>query len=371
MKYDSNEIKQQLSFQQVFDYTAELGGNPKLDSTGAEVFVAHTICHNPACCGSHKLYYYGNTRLFRCYTECAGDAFDIYDLTRRAMKLQRGEEWSLPRAVKYVARYFGISISDEENFDDGQDKLRDWEILKNYQENSSISKDKKVIEFKEFDENILKHFPRPRIEPWINEGITQEIMNARGICYDPVNQGIIIPHYDENGALIGIRSRTLIKEEEVYGKYRPAVINGKMYNHPLGFALYNLNNAKNAIAQLGTAIVFEGEKSTLLYASLFGAENDISVATCGSNLIQHQVDLLMQYGAREIVIAFDKQWKERNDAEFKQWTKKLTALHNKYSKQVKVSFLFDKEGDLLGYKSSPIDHGRDTFLKLFKERVRL
>lgn len=371
MKYDSNEIKQQLTFQQVFDFVAELGGNPRLDSTGAEIFTAHTICHNPACTGSHKLYYYGNSTLFKCYTSCAGDAFDVFDLVRRVMKIQRGEEWSLSRAVGYVAHYFGIASSEDENFGDHQNRLQDWEILKNYQENSSLSKDKKIIEFKEFDEKILKHFPRPLITPWINEGITQEVMNARGICYDPVNQGIIIPHYDENGALIGIRSRTLIKEEEVYGKYRPAVINGKQYNHPLGFALYNLNNAKNAIAQLGIAIVFEGEKSALKYASLFGVENDISVATCGSNLIQYQVDLLIQHGAKEICIAFDRQFKERNDAEFKQWTKKLTALHNKYSKQVKISFMFDKDGDLLGYKEAPIDRGRDTFLKLFKERVRL
>lgn len=369
MKYDSDAIKQQLTFQQVFDYTAELGGNPKLDPGGGEVFVAHTICHNPAGSGSHKLYYYGNSRLFKCFTQC-GDAFDIFDLTRRAMKIQRGEEWSLPRAVKHVAHYFGIAF-EEENFDNTQDKLKDWDILKNYQENSSISNDKKIIEFKEFDENILKHFPRPRIEPWISEGISQEIMNSRGICYNPASQGIIIPHYDENGALIGIRERTLIKEEERHGKYRPSVINGKMYNHPLGFALYNLNNSKEHIKQMGIAIVMEGEKSCLKYASMFGVDNDISVATCGSNLIQHQVDLLRQYGAREIVIAFDKQFKEPNDAEFKQWTKKLTALHNKYSKLIQISFLFDKGGDLLGYKDSPIDRGKETFIKLFKERVRL
>ena len=371
MKYDSDQIKQQLTFQQIFDYTAELGGNPKLDPTGGEVFTAHTICHNPACTGSHKLYYYGNTRLFRCYTECAGDAFDIYDLTRRAMKIQRGEEWSLPRAVGYVARFFGISFSDEENFDNVQNKLHDWDILKNYQENSSFSKDKKIVEFKNFDEKILEHFPRPRIEPWINEGITQEIMNTRGICYDPVNQGIVIPHYDENGALIGIRSRTLIKEEEMYGKYRPAIINGKQYNHPLGFALYNLNNSKDNIARMGLAIVAEGEKSCLKYASMFGAENDISVATCGSNLIQHQVDLLRQYGAKEIVVAFDKQFQVPGDAEFKQWTKKLTALHNKYSKLVNISFIFDKQGDKLGYKESPLDASKEVFLELFKERIRL
>ena len=261
MKYNKDEIKQQLTFQQVFDYVAELGGNPRLDAAGGEVFVSHTICHNPACTGSHKLYYYNNTHLFRCYTQCDGDAFDIFDLTRRAAKM-RGEEMSLPRAVRIVAAYFGLSAFDEENFNNDQEKLQDWEILKNYQANSSIAINKKTIEFREFDEKILQNLPRPLITPWIKEGISQEIMNARGICYDPVNQGIVIPHYDENGVLIGIRERTLIKEEEIYGKYRPAIINGKQYNHPLGFALYNLNNSKKAISDLGIAIVFEGKRQS-------------------------------------------------------------------------------------------------------------
>ena len=341
-----------------------------MDAAGGEVFVAHTICHNPACTGSHKLYYYANTRLFRCYTQCDGDAFDIFDLTRRAAKV-RGEEMSLPRAVRSVATFFGMSAIDEQNFSDNEEKLADWEILKSYQEKSKLELNKKIIEFREFDESILNNLPRPIITPWIKEGITQEVMNARGICYDPVSQGIVIPHYDEQGNLIGIRERTLIKEEEAYGKYRPAIINGRQYNHPLGFALYNLNNAKNNIAQMGTAIVFEGEKSSLLYASFFGMENDISVATCGSNLVQHQVELLCQCGAKEIVVAFDRQFQEIGDAEFYQWTKKLTAFHNKYSKLVNISFMFDKKGDKLGYKMAPIDAGKEVFLELFKERVRL
>jgi hypothetical protein len=95
------------------------------------------------------------------------------------------------------------------------------------------------------------------------------------------------------------------------------------------------------------------------------------VTPCRSNLSQHQVDLLRQYGAREIVIAFDKQFEEPNDVEFKQWTKKLTALHNKYSKLVNISFIFDKKGDMLGYKDAPVDAGAETFIQLFKERVRL
>ena len=147
MKYNSDEIKNNLTFQQVFDYVAELGGNPRLDANGNEVLVAHTICHNPACTGSHKLYYYHNTKLCRCYTECAGDAFDIFDLTRRAMKVQRNEEWTLSRAVKHVARHFGIASAEEENFDNIQEKLNDWKILKNYEENNNFSKERSSCSF--------------------------------------------------------------------------------------------------------------------------------------------------------------------------------------------------------------------------------
>ena len=70
---------------------------------------------------------------------------------------------------------------------------------------------------------------------WLKEGISQEVMDSYGIAFDPVMWGIVIPHYDINGKLIGIRERTLIKEEEINGKYKPAILNYQMYNHPLRF----------------------------------------------------------------------------------------------------------------------------------------
>jgi DNA primase len=143
-----------------------------------------------------------------------------------------------------------------------------------------------------------------------------------------------------------------------------------MYNHPLGFALYNLNHSKDAIKVLQKAIIFEGEKSTLLYASYFGLENDISVAVCGSSLITYQVELLLSLGVKEIIIAFDKQFQDVNDDEGKRWIKKLKDIHKKYSSKCQISFMFDKKG-LLGYKDSPIDAGIETFLTLFKERIIL
>ena len=155
-----------------------------------------------------------------------------------------------------------------------------------------------------------------------------------------------------------------------YGKYRPAYLKGKMYNHPLGFSLYNLNNSKKAISQFQKAIVFEGEKSTLLYASYFGKENDISVACCGSNLIRQQVKLLLSLGVKEIIVAFDKQFQEIGDKEWQKWTIKLNTIYNKYGAYVNISYLFDKN-NLLKYKSSPIDEGKEKFIQLFKERIRI
>ena len=209
---------------------------------------------------------------------------------------------------------------------------------------------------------------QPKILSWEREGITPEIMKIHNIRYNPCTQAIVIPHYDINNNLIGIRERTLIKENEERGKYIPAVISGKMYNHPLSFNLYNINISKDNIRNIKKAIVFEGEKSTLLYGSYFGLENDISVAACGSNLIDYQVKLLLSLDVEEIIIGFDRQYQEIGDQEWKKWTEKLYHIHNKYGSIIQISYLFDK-GNVLKYKASPIDQGPDIFMELFKNRI--
>lgn len=376
-KYDKDELKLNLSIEQVFDLVAELGGEPRMESG---FFISKTICHNHAGEGSYKLYYYDNTKLFRCYTDC-GTSFDIYELVRKIKNNSKDlksyynkegkvcyREWELFDAVEFVAIYYGYSPKTFD-FQKTQEKLKDWEVLNNYEQ---INKDEQEqrVELRIFDNKILRHLPHPRIITWEQEGIKKEVMDHRGIAYDPKNQGIVIPHYDINNQLVGIRERTLIKEEENFGKYRPAILNGVMYNHPLGFNLYNLNNSKNNIKIIKKVIVYEGEKSSLLYASFFGEENDISVAVCGSSLITYQVKLLLSLGVEEIIIAFDKQFKEIGDKEWERWTKKLYDIHTKYGAYVQISYLFDKK-DLLDYKDSPVDKGKETFLKLFKNRIML
>lgn len=359
--YDKDFIKESLTLSDVYELLTELGGEPVQYSN---YITSKTICH---CGDSHKLYYYDNTKLCRCFTRCPESSFDVFELVKKVKK--RDEDgWNLPRAIEYVAIRFGFD-SLKEDFSAHSETARDWEIFHQFDKKNEINT-KQIVELKHFDNNVLRYLPHPIISSWEAEGITKEVIDNYGICYDPVNMGIIIPHYDKDNQLIGIRIRTLAKEEERFGKYKPATLNCQMYNHPLGFNLYNLNNSKNNIKQLQTAIVFEGEKSCLLYASYFGMENDISVAVCGSNLINYQFNLLTDLGVKEIIIGFDKQFKEIGDDEWEVWTKKLTDIHTKYSPYCNISFLFDKQ-NLLGYKMSPIDAGKEIFMKLYKDRIRL
>ena len=224
---------------------------------------------------------------------------------------------------------------------------------------------------KEYDSIILSRFMYPIISPWEREGISREVMKAAKIGYYPGGGQITIPHFDRDNRLVGIRGRQLGKEEaDLFGKYRPLYINNTLYNHPLGFNLYNLNHSKNNIKNIQKAFVFEAEKSCLMYRSYFGEENDISVACCGSSLTDYQVQLLLDAGVREIIIAFDRQFQEIGDEEFNKLTVKLSKLNKKYKKIVGISFLFDKK-KITAYKSSPIDEGPIKFQELYKERIIL
>ena len=356
----SEKVKNDLSIDQVCDLLASLGGDPQIKG---DLIISRTICHGGH---SHKLYYYNNTKLFKCYTDCL-DSFDIFELIIKINKLDN-IDYSLPQAIRFITNYYGIVVETE--ISETQENLQDWQILNKYDRSSSQEKEEKIVEMKFYDDKILQYLPHPRILNWEKEGITREVMEECGICYDPSYQGIVIPHYNIDGKLVGIRERTLIKENENNGKYKPAILNYKQYNHPLGFNLYNLNNSKENIKKIKKVFVFEGEKSCLLYRSYFGGNADISVAVCGSNLINYQVQLLLSLGVEEICIAFDKQFQEIGDDEWKRWTKKLKELNRKYSPLVQISFLFDKM-NLLGYKDSPIDRGPEIFMQLFKERIVL
>lgn len=363
INFDKSKIREALTKENVFELLNDFGGDPEYSDFG---LLCSTICHNFPGEGSRKLYFYDNTGLFKCYTGC-DSTFDIFELTMKVFKIQQGRDIDLNDAVRYVAAKFGI-MGEYEEVD--LDLPIDWKLFDGYTRVQDIELKDYSVQLKDYDDTILSRLNYNIIlTPWLNEGISQKAIEDCRIGYFPGTDQITIPHFDKDGRFIGLRGRSMAQDEvERWGKYRPMKILGVMYNHPLGMNLYNLNNSKDNIKLLGKAIVFESEKSCLLYRSYF--DTDISVACCGSNISAYHIHMLLEAGAKEIIVAFDRQFQEINDKEFIHLTTNLTKLHNKYKNDVQLSFIFDKNM-ITSYKASPIDEGKEKFLQLFKERIFL
>lgn len=366
ISYDKAVIRENLTLDNIFELLQGWGGDPEYAVFG---ILSSTICHNQPGEGSKKLYYYENTGLFKCYTGC-DSTFDIFELAIKVFQIQQHREMNLNDAVRYIAIKFGMS---GQYVEEAEDQMEDWTYLNNYDRIQNIElTTNKITQLKSYDPSILDKFNYEVIlDPWLDEGISQEVLDRARIGYYPGGAQITIPHYDADGNFVGLRGRSLCKEEaERFGKYRPIKVNQVLYNHPLGLNLYNLNNAKKNIPIMKKAIIFEGEKSVLLYQSYFGYDADISVACCGSNVSAFQIQCLIDAGAEEIIIAFDRQFQELGDAEFEHLKKNLLKIREKYKNFITISFIFDKDR-ITGYKDSPIDCGPEIFLKLFKERIVL
>ena len=240
--FDKSEIRSKIELDNIFDLLQEWGGDPEYTNFG---IVSATICHNLPGEGSKKLYYYENSGLFRCYTGC-DSSFDIFELTIKVFDIQHNKKLDLNDAVRYIAARLGYGGRLEDAPED--EELVDWKILSNYDRIQNVEIGKvKHIQLKEYDNSILDRFNYDlKITPWLDEGISQEVIEHNRIGYYLGKDQITIPHFDINGRFIGLRGRSISELDcDLYGKYRPMYINKQMYNHPLGMNLYNLNNSKD------------------------------------------------------------------------------------------------------------------------------
>lgn len=384
----SQELKDKLSPQDVVKYVTEYLGSdePDYDSdVNPSVIMFQTICHNPAHCGKHKLYYYVESKQFHCYTECA-ENFDIFSLTCKAKGYDPVMEFR--KAFVEVQKFFhfdGIQFgfgdsSEKEDLSDG------WDILNKFRD---FKAPRKVLEpLPKVQENILEYFG-PVVAPseWLREGISADAMAHYGIRVDAVMKKIIIPHRDIEGNLCGIRGRSFDPDEVADGKkYMPVYIGQQCYKHPLGQNLYGLYENQEVIKRLKKVAIFEGEKSVLLCATYYNKyvpiidpntgevigqqyeNNNFAVATCGSSFSQQQLRLLLSLGINELIFCYDKENDDDRSSELTtKYEEKLLKMVEPLTKYANVYVVMDYDG-LLGYKDSPADRGRETLEKLMKKK---
>lgn len=352
--YSSEEIVKNLTLENVINFLESLGVE-EIDRQ-EDYLVCPTICHNPLDeAESMKLYYYDKTKNFHCYTQCS-ENFNIIELYKRYMEINHYSV-SYFEATEYVRQFLTETdiILEEERYKKTKNKP---------------VKKLDFIELPAYNANVLDCFVPYSHPLWLDEGITKESMNKFNIRFSIIQNKIIIPHYDLNNRLIGIRSRAIEQEDIEKGKYMPILVGDKIYNHQLGFNLYGICENQKAIKTTKRAIIFEGEKSVLLSNSYYG-DFSTAVATCGSQLNRFQINLLIKkLGVNDITLAFDKEYDKPYDEQGKAYRQKLIEKCRRYQGLANFYYIFD-EHNLLNKKDSPIDRGQENFEKLYSKRIKI
>lgn len=348
---DYEEIISNLDVDSVISMMEKLGADRHSDRGAYVVFP--TICHNiDASEASMKLYFYKDTKLFVCYTECGN--MSIFKFLKHYYETRQIEyDWyqDIYEVVRDCSNFKGVDGFVVEKYK----SLRDRYEVK-----------RKEKELPQYMSHVLDCFVQTYPQEWLDDGISKKTMDRFNISYSISQNKIIIPHYDILGRLVGIRGRALNDwEVENIGKYAPIQVEGVWYKHPLSMNLYGLDRTYMDIRRNGVCYLFESEKSVLQMDG-FSIPN-CSAAVCGSNFNKYQLNILMKFCApSEIVICFDKEELPGEEKYFN----KLWNICQKYKQYCNFSFIYDREG-LLNLKDSPTDKGEEVFLQLLKKRVRV
>lgn len=315
-------------------------------------YIMPTYCHHHKDEeASYKLYYYKNTKMFVCYSNDGN--MSIFKFLRLYYESQEYEyDWysDIYSLIVDENSLEGFVTKTDKKYDKYADKylFHEMPMLPTY------------------NKGVLDCFEPCRAIEWLNDGISTKTLDRFNIKYSSTRNKIVIPHYDVNDNLVGIRGRALNEEEaEIFGKYVPLRVEQTIYKHPLSLNLYGLNMAKDNIKKYGICYIFEGEKSVLQLDS-FNMPH-CGVAACGSNFNKYQLKILMKTcRPKEIVICFDNEEQPHRDDYFL----KLKNICNKYSNYANFSFIYDRH-NITNKKDSPTDKGEQIFNKLLERRVRV
>lgn len=348
---DYDEIISNLDIDAVVSMMEKLGADRWVDKGTHIIFP--TICHNEdASEASMKLYFYKDTKLFVCYTHDGN--MSIFKFLKNYYEA-RGIDYDWYNDIYLAVR------------DCGNFRRNDGFVVEKYKSVRDRYNRRKEMILPEYPSNVLDCFVKFHPYEWINDGISEEAMDRFNISYSIAHNKIIIPHYDAEGRLIGIRGRALNEWEiENVGKYTPLKMEEVWYKHPLSMNLYGLNLNRENISKTGICFVAEGEKS-VLQAESFSCPN-CTVATCGSaGINKYQLNMLLKIpNLQEIVLCYDREEKPGEEKYFN----KLYENCKKYSHYVNMSFIYPRN-DEIELKQSPFDKGEQTFFELLRRRVRV
>lgn len=360
-KINFQEFKNNLTTEQIIDLVEELGGLYSESKSTSEYLIFSSFLYHVGDAELHsfKMYYYIDSSNFFDYK--LGEGFDIYELIIRKFELYDDKQMNVLSAYGWICNTLGIDSSISIETESKYNYLSD---IGKY-----INKETTEKTLKYYDESILNRFPRLYHTNWLEDNITIEAMEKFNIRYYPAENEIVIPCYDINNKLIGIRVRNVDPNKD--WKYMPlSLLDGTTFKFPTAKVLYGLNHNAENIKKSHKAIIMESEKAVLQCEGYVKEGQNITLGLFGSAFTKDKLQQLLDLNVNEIIIGYDFDYETIGDNDaWHKFEDKVYKTADMIKPFCNVSAMVDYNKHKL--KSSPTDMGKNKFFRLFTDREEL
>ena len=356
-KIDVKKLKKSLSLAHHKQIMQALG-IPAYSENKEQIIYFSGDKNKDALKGSPKLYFYKDSQIYFGYT--SSRSYDIISLVQTRLSLLK-QPCSFLDACQFILDTTNInpdSISRVKK----EGHVYDWSNLERF-----IRVRKYGNQLSEYNRNIIDTLPSLYPQAWIDEGISEETMEKYQIRYYERCNQTVIPCFDDEARLVGVRVRNWDKDRVEQAKYMPLVtLDGQCYKFNTNQVFYGINYNKPEIERTGKVIIVESEKAVMKLDTYMGRHN-IALGMYGSNLGIQRRNQLLKMGVNTVSYVVDNDFIGQDDAFFEQWREKIQHFIKLWDGFCRVEIVWDNLG-LLGPKENATDRTKEIWEQLWENR---
>lgn len=356
-KVDVKKLKKMLTLSHYDTILRELG-IPIFSKSNTEWRCFSGDRHKNPYDGSPSLIFYPDTKIFQGYS--AGKAYDAIALVQTRLNLL-GQTCSFLDACNWILEKTGLDPTKiTKPLTNAH--VYDWSELERF-----VRVRKYGNQLPEYNRNIIDTLPSLYPKAWIDEGISEETMAKYQIRYYERCNQTVIPCFDSEARLIGVRVRNWDKDRVEQAKYMPLItLDGQCYKFNTNQVFYGINYNKPEIERTGKVIIVESEKAVMKLDTYMGRHN-IALGMYGSNLGLQRRNQLIKMGVNTVSYVVDNDFIGQDDEFFEQWREKIQHFIKLWDGFCRIEIVWDNLG-LLGPKENATDRTKEVWEQLWENR---